>query len=139
VQQHPTDQELLQVIYDRYYKDFLDFPQDSLGRKSKVHVPIDIPAIASTLGVDAELVFGRLYYYLQEKYGAFQSDGTQKTFFALEVGGDRHCINFPVLASVLAELRHEDKKYRLPLWIAIASLLVSAAALLVSIFGHRAA
>jgi hypothetical protein len=129
---HPTDQELLQVIFDRYSKDFLDFPQDSLGRKTKVHVPIDIPAIATAVGSDPELVFGRLYYYLQEKYGVSSADGTQKTFFALGVDGDKHCINFPMLASVLAELRHENRKYHWPLWISIASLLVSAAALLVS-------
>lgn len=130
---HPTDLQLLQAIYDRYYKDFVYFDHDSSTRKSKVFVPIDIPAIASVLDYDAELVFGRMYYHLEKKHGLRNSNGTRTSFFEIELGGQKHCVNFPMLASILAELRDENVKFQWPLWISGASFIVSIAALVVSI------
>lgn len=48
------------------------------------------------------------------------------SFFSLGVEGDRHCVNFPLLASVLAGLQEENSKFQ---WATV----LSAIALLISI------
>ncbi len=54
-------------------------------------------------------------------------------FFIIdEIPGERHCIHFPLLASVLASLRHEYSKFVIATWVSIAALLVSMLALLIS-------
>ena len=109
----PTDLEILDAIYNRYYDDFVSYDEDNKIRSNKIHVPIDIIAISRELGVDEDIVFGRLYYHLNEKFGYKQDNNVQVNFFNMQVGGDRHCIQFPMLASVLADLREENRKYRI--------------------------
>jgi hypothetical protein len=125
----PTDLGILERIYDRYYPTFAGYAKDAAGRKSKIYVPVDIEGIARELRVDGDIVFGRLYYHLEEKYGYTRPAGDRVHFFALEVGGDRHCVNFPLMASVLAGLQEENRKFQLATWIAIISLMVSVAAI----------
>ena len=48
--------------------------------------------IGKELGVDGDIIFGRLYYYLSKKYSFENSDETKVDFFALKVGDDKHCI-----------------------------------------------
>lgn len=130
----PTDLQVLNAIYERYYAAFSNY-QEGVGiRSSKIYVPIDIPAISQDLGVDADIIFGRLYYHLEEKYGYAHENGTKVPFFSMVVGGDRHCINFPYMASVLATLRDEDRKYKVATTIAIVSLFISVISLGISIF-----
>lgn len=61
-------------------------------------------------------MFGRLYYHLEHKYGYKQKNGAAVHFFAhsLGVGEDRelHCVNFPYMASVLAELQQAHRTNR---------------------------
>jgi len=128
----PTDLGILEKIYDRYYPMFAEFSKDTAARKSKIYVPVDIEGIARELRVDGDIVFGRLYYHLEEKYGYTRPGGERVHFFALEVGGDRHCVNFPLMASVLAGLQEEDRKFQLATWIAVISLLISVAAICIS-------
>ena len=66
-----------------------------------------IREIAKILNVDADIVFGRLYYHLNEKFSYKHDDGSKVEFFALHVGDESHCINFPYLASVLADLQEK--------------------------------
>ncbi len=63
----PTDFELLKEIYSRHRNDF-----EGAGgsRAAKIMVPVDLQDIADRLGVDADSVFGRRYYYLEEIAGA---------------------------------------------------------------------
>jgi len=77
-------------------------------------------------------LFGRLYYYLDKKHGYKQDDGTLVPLFSLKVGEDTHCVNFPLLASVLASLQSEHLRFRRATIISIISLIVSALALVVS-------
>lgn len=128
----PTDLQILDRIYDRYYPKFAGYSTEAADRKAKIYVPIDIADISQDLGVDGDIVFGRLYYHLEEKYGYSRSKGERVHFFALEVGGDRHCINFPLMGSVLAALQEESRRYQLSLWIAVISLIVSLVAICVS-------
>jgi hypothetical protein len=105
----PTDREILDAIYERYYDTFANYSETAPTRSSKIYVPIDISEIAARLGVDGDIVFGRLYYYLEKKHGYQQQSGASVPLFALEAGGDRHCINFPYMASVLAAMRAHDQ------------------------------
>ncbi len=129
----PTDLALLNAIYDRYYEDFAKHSKEERLRDSKIYVPIDCAEIASQLGVDTDIVFGRLYYHLQNKYGYTQDDGSKVPFFTMQVGKDRHCVNFPYLASVLATLRLENRRFKITTWIAVVALVISSLALGVSL------
>lgn len=129
----PTDLEILNAIYERYYATFQEFTREEPSRNSKIHVPIDCVAIADELGVDRDIVFGRLYYHLNHLYGYKHEDGVGVDFFNLRVGKDVHCVNFPLLASVLAGLREDDNRQAftrkvawISLGVAVASIVISA-------------
>jgi len=125
----PTDLELLNAIYERYYDEFSQYSKEGGGRGSKIYVPIDCASIADRLKVDGDIVFGRLYYDLDSRYGYTNDDGSKVHFFALAVGDDRHCVNFPLLASVLAGLRHENRRFLVTTWIAVIALVISSVSL----------
>jgi len=134
----PTDLKILETIYDRYYSTFEAFDNNTQPtRTAKVYVPIDVDEIGKALQVDGDIVFGRLYYHLNSKYGYSNSDGSKVIFFALEVGAgehkDKHCIQFPLMASVLSELKVEQNKFKLNTVLSIVSLVVSVAAVIISI------
>lgn len=130
----PTDLKILRVIYDRYYDTFKAYSNENKGRSSKIYVPIDVGEIAKSLDVDADIVFGRLYYHLNEKFSYKHDDGSKVEFFALHVGNDHHCVNFPYLASILADLQDRDRKYRMTTILAGLSLVIAIISILISIF-----
>ena len=122
----PSDRKILSTIYDAHYKEFETFTLGAEnGRSSKVLMPIDCKFIAQKLKVDGDIVFGRLYYHLQEKYGYTRQDGSNVAFFTLMAGGDRHCINFPLMASVLAGLEEERSKFQLATWLSTFAIVIS--------------
>jgi len=121
----PTDRDILNAIYKQYLGTFTAFDKDKPNRSAKIFVPIDVPAIAAKLHVDGDIVFGRLYYHLEKKHGYAQENGTHVPFFALKAGQDVHCVNFPLLASVLADLREQKLQFSIGTWIAVVSLLVA--------------
>ena len=121
----PTDLAILNSIYERYYATFAAYSPDAKGRSAKIYVPLDIKALAVQFGVDQDIIFGRLYYHLEKKHGYKDADGSLVPFFALRVGGDSHCVNFPYMASVLADLRSENRKYRITATIAVVGFLFS--------------
>lgn len=126
----PTDREILQLIHDRYLEKFGNFKKGESedDRETKIYVPIDCETIAKKLGVDPDIVFGRLYYHLDKKYGYTQSNGANVHLFTIAAGSDRHAVNFPMLSAVLAELRQSWFEFTAP-------LVVSAFALAISIIG----
>lgn len=126
----PTDRKILGTIHKRYYDQFGRFGKGDPAseRESKIYVPIDCKLIADDLGVDPDIVFGHLYYHLDKKYGYSQQDGAKVHLFALEVGKDRHAVNFPLLSAVLAELEQSWVQFTIP-------LVISALALIISIIG----
>jgi len=122
----PSDRKVLSTIYDAYYKEFETFILGAdNGRSSKVLMPIDCKFIAQKLKVDGDIVFGRLYYHLQEKYGYTRDDGSKVAFFALMAGGDRHCINFPLAASILAGLQEENSKTQRATLLSTLAIVIS--------------
>jgi hypothetical protein len=129
----PTDLQILSRIYNHYYETFASHLAES-GRDSKNYVPINLAMIAQELGVDGDIVFGRLYYHLDKKFGYRKDDGSWVHLFSLQVGSQRHCVHFPLLASILADLQKEDRQYRWPQYISFASLAVSILAVAVAVF-----
>jgi len=124
----PTDRELLKKIYDRYYAEFIAYDEENKNRSSKNYVPIDCEKIAKELKIDMDIVFGRLYYHLNKKYGYTQEDGGKVHLFAMRVGGDIHVVHYPLLSAVLAELEQSSYRFILP-------IIISAIALIFSICG----
>jgi hypothetical protein len=129
----PTDLELLNAVYERYYSDFVAHSRADPIRDSKIYVPIEIDEIARAFKVDPHLVFGRLYYHLDAKYRYKQDSGAMVHFFTLGVGDDRHCVNFPYVASVLADLRDQHRKNYIATAIALVSLIISLVSVVISV------
>ncbi len=122
----PSDLKILNTIYKMYYKKFEAFTVGAEnGRVSKPYIPIDCKLIARKLKVDGDIVFGRLYYHLQEKYGYTRDDGSKVAFFTLVLAGDRHCINFPLMASVLAGLQEESNKTQRATLLSTLAIVIS--------------
>lgn len=132
----PTDLQILNAIYERYYG---EFAFQAARREKKIIVPIDIGVVAKRLGVDPDIVFGRLYYHLDPKFRhtSTRSDSDDPVSVRLflprpDFGYD--AVHFPYMASVLAEMRAEDRKQKTSTSIAWFSLAVSVLAVVVSIF-----
>lgn len=125
---NPTDLEILECIYNHYNDEFELYDKDSSIRKGKIYVPIDCNLIASKLNANPELIFGRLYYHLANVYKYQQSKDVVAKLFEFEVDGQRHCIQFPILASVVANLRAEHKRYKHTLIASIFAVVVSIGA-----------
>lgn len=130
----PTDLEILNVIYNDYYEEFSNYMKEKNNTRSvKIYVPINIDKIAEKLNVDGDIIFGRLYYHLEKKYGYRNEDESNVHFFARVLDGDIHCINFPLMASILADLRDNKKRYYTAITIAVGSLIVSLISVAISI------
>lgn len=122
----PTDLQILEEIFRRYYSDFSAYSTESPNRATKIYVPINILELAEHFGIDGDIIFGRLYYHLESKYGSIQPDGARICFFILKAGEDKHAVQFPLLASVIADLREARKKHLIATWLSVAALIVSA-------------
>jgi hypothetical protein len=129
----PTDLQILSVIYDRYYDTFAEFTRGDDSRMSKNLVPIDIEDVAGRLKVDRDIVFGRLHYHLNKKYGYQNQDGSRVDFFVVRVGSDKHCVQFPLMASVLADLKDQARRNNNSTLIAVGSLVVALVSMAISI------
>ena len=127
----------MQAIYDEYYPYFAAHTKDAPhARDSKIYVPVDVRLIAQNLSVDGDIVFGRLYYHLEKKYGYATDDGKTIKFFWFREGKpmpDRHCVNFPLMSAILASLREDNRKFNVTQALAIAALVISIISLLVGL------
>lgn len=122
----PTDLEILSDIYEQNYNTFCNFQKSDKNRANKLYVPIDIQSVAYRLNVDPDIVFGRLYYHLEEKYSYQTKDQSWVHFFSLNIDGDRHVVNFPLLASVLAGLKEEKNRNSRTFFLSVIAITMSA-------------
>lgn len=129
----PTDLEILEEIYKSYYSAFISFSREKPNRSAKVLVPIDIKSIAKHFSVDPDIIFGRLYYHLEPKYGFVQPSGSKVPFFAIQAGSDKDTVQFPLLAAVIASLREKRNKHIVSTWVSIAAIVISIVSLIVSL------
>lgn len=138
----PSDRKILQYIYDTYYEEFSSFvheqsrkesENDENSRRTKIYVPISVEEIGNHFGVDKDIIFGRLYYYLNKKYNHRDFDNTL-TYFFTSIKDDGHCINFALLSSVLASLHEDYQNFWVTTTIAIYATIIAALAVLTTIF-----
>lgn len=143
----PTDLQILQAIYDQYYSEFASHTPERKAkaekdptlylRITKNYVPIDVELLGGKLGVDGDIIFGRLYYHLNKKYNYRQSSapngkpGPMVELFVNEgfkEGNKKeiHCIHFPYMASILAELQTDHSRFNTSILVAVAGVVVSA-------------
>lgn len=129
-----TDREILKHIFNNYLEDFKAYEKNPQIRDSKIYVPIDIRKIATALEMDAELVFGRLYYHLDKKYRYKQENGANVDFFIFKRNeNEYHSINFPLLSAVLADLEDSHRRFSTPLLVSLCALATSIISLIFSI------
>ncbi|MEE2930402.1 MAG: hypothetical protein VX599_06780 [Pseudomonadota bacterium] len=122
----PTDEILLATIYRQYLQAFSEWSEENKTRVTKIWVPIDIDVLGRKFKCDPDLIFGRLYYHMNEKYGSKTGDGQDVNFFNMRLANDRHVVNFPLLTSVLADLQDNRKRFIISTRLAALSLVVSA-------------
>ena len=53
---NPTDIQILETIYNKYYDKFKDFDEKTKDRETKVYIPIDLKSVAEDLKVDGDIV-----------------------------------------------------------------------------------
>ncbi|MBU2886292.1 hypothetical protein KO507_11005 [Gilvimarinus agarilyticus] len=121
-----TDRYLLLSIYNTYYDSFCSFREGKKDRKHVNYVPIDCKLIGKKTGLHKDLVFGRLYYHLNRVHGYKKEDGSLVPFFYPKLGEDKHVINFPLLASILADMNSNYYKFVIPLALSMTALVISA-------------
>lgn len=130
----PTDLAILSKIYDLYYDDFVAFDEKNPTRTDKYIVPIDCEEVARELNADAELVFSRLYYRLNQEYGysKIMPDGKKLLVkvFIREPGWRKHYVHFPFMTSVLADLKEKEEKFWIGKVVAFLALIGSLVSLL---------
>jgi hypothetical protein len=59
--------------------------------------------------------------------GYTRDDGSKVAFFTLVLAGDRHCINFPLMASILAGLEEESSKALRATQLSTLAIVISIA------------
>jgi hypothetical protein len=129
----PTDLKISDTIYNMYYKRFATFRKEDQSRNDKIYVPIDIDRIANELKIDPDIIFGRLYYRLNKIHSYKEWDEKLKTEIKTDLFANMHmhqphCIHFPLMASILADLKDNQKKFLISTWISIISLVISSLA-----------
>ena len=77
----PTDLQLLNAIYKEYRDEFENYSDEAKNRLTKIYLPIDCSLIAKKLKVDGDMVFGRLYYDLENRYGYKKANNSDVHFF----------------------------------------------------------
>ncbi|EDP59471.1 hypothetical protein [Vibrio sp. AND4] len=125
---NPTDLELLECIYNNYRSEFELYDSDEKIKERSIYVHIDCNLIAEKLSSDPQLVFGRLYYHLANIYKYQHSRGVEVKLFEFKIDDQHHCIHFPVLASAVANLKSEYKRYQYTLIASILAVIVAVGA-----------
>jgi len=121
----PSDFDILNTIYTDYYHEFSNYSESKPSRSTKNFVPINLKKIASKLDVDGDIVFGRMYHHLTEKYSYQKADDSWVHFFMVNFENDHHVIHFPLLASVLAGLSEERNKSNRSFYLSLAAFVIS--------------
>lgn len=126
-----TDYDVLKCIYETYYSEYAAFQKGDRSRAAKMYVPIDLDLIAAKLDMEGDLLFSRLYSFLNDRYGV--NSEMKSPLFSLRVQDDIHCVHFPLLASILADLKYKLRQANWTRWLSVAAILISGISLIVSI------
>ena len=129
----PTDLEIMEELYERYFESFRKYATEDPDRIARIRVPINVQEVAEACGVEEDMIFGRIFYHFNKKYSYKDEKGNVTTFFITDKF-EGLSVNFPIVASVLADLRTEKRKIDNFLFISSAALALSIIALLIAIF-----
>lgn len=66
----PTDLQILEVIYSRYYESFSAYSNQHKNRTTKNFAPIDTQEIVRDLRIDGDIIFAMLCHHLNQKNNA---------------------------------------------------------------------
>jgi len=122
----PTDKEIFEFTYKKYYDEFIDFKKgEKNNRQTKNFIPINTEEIADHFGVDKDIIFSRFYHYYKDKYDYKKENGTNVSFFLNKLEKEKHVVHFPYLTSILAKLRYEDEKFNISILISIFAVIIA--------------
>lgn len=125
----PTDLEILEDIYNRYYGEFRKYAKKEPDRIARIRVPVDVEEIADACGVEEDMIFGRIYYHFNKKYSYKNDKGEVTTFFTTDKFEGLSVI-FPLVASILAEKYEQKKQKQNHILIAGTAIAISILALI---------
>jgi len=129
----PTDQEILEDIYTRYHDEFRRYAKKEPDRVARIRVPVDVEEVASACGVEQDMIFGRIFYHFNKKYSYKNHEGKVTTFFTTEKF-EGLSVNFPLVASVLADIHAEQKNRDTFVALSVTAIGLAVVALLVALF-----
>lgn len=129
----PTDRQVMRCIFEMYGAEYPG-PFDPSGRgENDPYLPINIRHVAGHLKCAPEIIFGRLYFHLNAKYGYKNDNDAGVSFFQLNFRNRGHSIQFPLLTSVLASLDEEHRRQTWTLAISIVALVFSVAGIVAQV------
>jgi hypothetical protein len=129
----PTDRYILECIFLMYERDYPGPTSASSRGENDPYVPVDLPAVAKEVGCSPELLFGRLYFHLNQKHRYKQANGADVSLFELNIESKGHSVQFPYLASILAGLNQEFRRQLITYGVSFTALGISISSLAVSI------
>lgn len=111
IKKNPSDRKILKKIYDQYFE---EYEKNKENREAPIFVSVDLESIAVQLKSEKDIIFGRLYYYIDHKFSYIKETATSQGTEKITVCLFRHCgmeepdmVNFPLLASILAGMEEE--------------------------------
>jgi hypothetical protein len=129
----PTDLEILEDIYYRYHDEFRTYAKKEPDRIARIRVPIEVEEVAEACGVEEDMIFGRIFYHFNKKYSYKNNKGEVTTFFTTEKF-EGLSVNFPLVASVLADKYAEQKQHETLLFVSGTAIALSLISLVVAFF-----
>ena len=129
----PTDLEILEDIYYRYYDEFRKYAKEEPDRIARIRVPVNVKEVADAVGVEEDMIFGRMFYHFNKKYSYKDEKGEITTFFITDKF-EGLSVNFPLVASVLADLKTEKKKVETFIIVSASAMLLSVIAIGIAFF-----
>jgi hypothetical protein len=130
----PSDRAILKRIYQMYEVEYPGSPEDGTRGENDPYLSIDIPSVAKKIGCSPEMLFGRLYYHLDQKHRYKQDDGSVVPLFYMKLGDKRHAVHFPYLAAILATHEQEHRKHLWSISLSVLALVLSVASLAVNFY-----
>lgn len=128
----PTDLEIIEDIYYRYYDEYKKYAKDEPDRIARIRVPVNIQEIAEACGVEEDMIFGRLYYHFNKKYSYKDENGDTTTFFMSEKF-EGLSVNYPLVSAVLADLNSEKKRTTIFITTSAVAVMLSVVAVVLAL------
>lgn len=131
-----TDFKLLSTIKDMYSATYLKQKGKQQVYGSEIgkfqYVEINCQEIAKKMNTDGDIVFERLNFHLNKKYQYTQDDGSIVPLFyfgANNICNGKHCIRYPYLCAILAQLEDEKRIQNLTFCLSVISIIISIIAI----------